>query len=157
CAQQFRGAIAQSLSNGARGNAVRLVAIPGYVPAWLHRPAAAIVLSLRRPDIVHTHLNPAARRIGAIAQRLRIAHVLTLHLDYDAKEHASIDGLVALNARQRERIPPDFAGRVVIIWNWLPSHVESSLARVRLADVRRLRGGWDADDATVVFGSVGRL
>jgi len=50
------------------------------------------MLARSRPEIVHTHLNPAARRIGAIAQRLRIPHVMTLHLDYDANEHASIDG-----------------------------------------------------------------
>jgi len=154
---QIRRAIAQADDDGAHSNIVRLIALPGYVPSWLHRPAAAVVLWLRRPNIVHTHLNPAARRIGAIAQRLGIPHVLTLHLDYDANEHASIDGLVALNGRQREQIPPDFAGPVTIIWNWLPSRVESSLARVRPVDVRRLRGGWDADDATVVFGSVGRL
>jgi glycosyltransferase involved in cell wall biosynthesis len=157
CAQQFRRAIAQAYGEEMQCSAVRLVAIPGYVPPWLHRPAAAIVLALRRPDIVHTHLNPAARRIGAIAQRLGIPHLLTLHLDYDAHEHASIDGLVALHAKQREQIPPEFAGEVAIIWNWLPSCVEAALAQVLPEEVRRLRGSWGADDTTIVFGSVGRL
>jgi len=118
---------------------------------------AAIVLALRRPDIVHTHLNPAARRVGAIAQQLGIPHVLTLHLDYDAREHAAISGLIALHAKQREQIPPDFAGEVAIIWNWLPSGVEAALEQVLPDDVQRLRDSWGADDAAVVFGSVGRL
>jgi hypothetical protein len=112
CAQQFGSAIARAYGEGMQGNVVRLVAIPGYVPPWLHRPAAAMLLAQGRPDIVHTHLNPAARRIGVIAQRLGIPRVLTLHLDYDAHEHASIDGLVALHAKQREQIPPEFAGEV---------------------------------------------
>ena len=157
CVQQFRSAIAQAYGDGTQSNAIRLVAIPSYVPPWLQRPAALIVLALRRPDLVHTHLNPAARRIGATAQRLGIPHVLTLHLDYDAHEHASIDGLVALHAKQREQIPPDFAGEVAIIWNWLPSQIEAALAKVLPQDAWRLRSDWGADNGVIVFGSVGRL
>ncbi len=157
CAQQFRKSIAQAHGDGTRSNAVRLIAIAHFVPPWLQRPAAAILLLLHRPDIVHSHLNPAARRIGAVAQRLGIPHVLTLHLDYDPNEHASIDGLIALHTKQRERIPPDFAGEVTVVWNWLPSRVEAALGQVQPADVRRLRTGWHADDGTIVFGSVGRL
>jgi glycosyltransferase involved in cell wall biosynthesis len=157
CAQQFRYSIAQAYGDGTQSDAVKLVAVPRYVPAWLQRPAAALVLARRRPEIVHTHLNPAARRIGAIAQRLGIPHVMTLHLDYDPREHAAIDGLVALHAKQRGQIPPDFAGAATIVWNWLPSRVEAALTQVRPAQVRHLRDGWGADDGTVVFGSVGRL
>jgi glycosyltransferase involved in cell wall biosynthesis len=157
CARQFRASIAQAYGDGTQSDAVQLVAIPGYVPAWLQRPAAALLLALRRPEIVHTHLNPAARRIGAIAQRLGIPHVMTLHLDYDPREHAAIDGLVALHAKQREQIPADFAGKVTIVWNWLPSRVEAALTHVRPAEVRSLRNDWNAGSSTIVFGSVGRL
>jgi glycosyltransferase involved in cell wall biosynthesis len=157
CVQHFRRAIAQAAGVGIHDSVVSLAAIPSYVPPWLHRPAAAIMLAQKRPDIVHTHLNPAARRIGATAQRLGIPHVLTLHLDYDAHEHAAIDGLVALHVKQRDQIPPDFAGHVAIIWNWLPLRVEAALAQVLPRDVRHLRSSWCADDATIVFGSVGRL
>ncbi len=152
CAEQFRHSIAQ-----AESAAVRLIALPRYIPPWLQRPAAAVILAVNRPEIVHTHLNPAARRIGAIAQRLRIPHVMTLHLDYDPREHAAIDGLVALHSQQVAQIPPDFAGQVTTVWNWLPSRVEAAFAQVRDADVARLRAAWRADDHTVVFGSVGRL
>jgi glycosyltransferase involved in cell wall biosynthesis len=157
CAQQFRQLIAEASSGSAPEGTVRLVEIPPSVPAWLQRPVAAAMLMRIRPDIVHTHLNPAARRIGRTAQRLGIPHVLTLHLDYDPREHAAIDGLVALSAKQREQIPKNFAGEVAIIWNWLPSRVQAALVRVEPADVARLRHGWQADEATVVFGSVGRL
>jgi glycosyltransferase involved in cell wall biosynthesis len=157
CAQQFRQAIEQAYGDGVEGKAVQLVAIPRYVPPWLQRPAAAVLLVIHRPDIVHTHLNPAARRIGATGKWLRIPHVMTLHLDYDPNEHASISGLVALHSKQREQIPPDFPGEVTTIWNWLPSRVEAALAHVRADDVARLRNQWRADDGTIVFGSIGRL
>jgi glycosyltransferase involved in cell wall biosynthesis len=172
CAAQFRQAIDQAqmdqaridqeridqeLGDGAQGKAVQLMALPPYLPPWLQRPAAAILLARHRPDVVHTHLNPAARRIGGTGRWLRIPHVMTLHLDYDANEHASISGLVALHAKQRVQIPPDFAGEVATIWNWLPSRVETGLARMRPEDAQRLRDQWRADDHTVVFGSVGRL
>jgi glycosyltransferase involved in cell wall biosynthesis len=156
CAQQFRQAIAEAQRGTAHDRAVRLVELPPFVPAWLQRPVAAAMLMRIRPDIVHTHLNPAARRIGRTAQRLRIPHVLSLHLDYDPREHGAIDGLVALSGKQREQIP-NFAGEVAIVWNWLPSRVEAALERVDPTDVERLRKSWRADDDTVVFGSVGRL
>jgi glycosyltransferase involved in cell wall biosynthesis len=156
CAQQFRQSITEASGEPAHAGTVRLVEMPSFVPAWLQRPLAAAMLIRIRPDIVHTHLNPAARRIGRVARRLGIPHVLTLHLDYNPREHAAIDGLVALSAKQREQIQ-DFAGEVAVIWNWLPSRVEAALARVDPADVARLRREWRADEATVVFGSVGRL
>ena len=157
CAQQFRELIAEEPEDSAQAGTVRLVEIPPRIPAWLQRPVAAVMLMRIRPDIVHTHLNPAARRIGRTAQRLGIPHVLTLHLDYDPREHAAIDGLVALSGMQREQIPQNLAGEVAIIWNWLPARVEAALNRVDPADVARLRHRWRADEATVVFGSVGRL
>jgi glycosyltransferase involved in cell wall biosynthesis len=156
-AEQYRDAIASAGGGGTDAATPALIALPPGIPAWLQRPAAAIVLGRHRPDIVHTHLNPAARRIGTVAQRFGVAHVLTLHLGYDPREHASIDGLVALHTKQREQIPPDFPGAVTIIWNWLPSRVAAAIAQVRAADVERLRAGWGADDGTFVFGSVGRL
>jgi glycosyltransferase involved in cell wall biosynthesis len=156
CAQQFRQSIAEASASLTQGGAARLAEIPPSVPAWLQRPVAAAMLMRIRPDIVHTHLNSAARRIGRTAQRLGIPHVLTLHLDYDPREHAAIDGLVALSAKQRGQIQ-DFAGEVAIIWNWLPSRVEAALERVEPAEVEQLRHGWRADEKTVVFGSVGRL
>jgi glycosyltransferase involved in cell wall biosynthesis len=154
CARQFLAAQAQA---GALTGALRIAVLPRALPAFLQRPAAWLLLRRWRPDVVHSHLNPAARRIGAVAQRLGIVHVMTLHLDYDPNEHAGIDGLIALTAAQRARIPAGFGGAVAVVWNWLPASVEAALGRVGENQVARLRGDWDANNDTVVFGSVGRL
>lgn len=154
CARQFRQSMAQA---GMLTGALRLIVVPRALPTWLMRPAARLLLRRFRPDVVHTHLNPAARRIGGPAQRLGIAHAMTLHLDYDRNEHAAIDGLIALSSRQRARIAPDFAGKVAVIWNWLPARVATALATTAPEAVAALRRDWRADGDTVVFGSVGRL
>jgi glycosyltransferase involved in cell wall biosynthesis len=157
CARQFHRSVAQAESAGAFAGTLRIVNLPRTLPNWLQRPAAGIVLRQFRPDVVHSHLNPAARRVGGPAQRLGIAHVMTLHLDYDPNEHAAIDGLIALSARQRAGIAPGFAGAVTVVWNWLPSRVADALTRVAGPEVAGLRRRWRAEDDAVVFGSVGRL
>src|SRR5215469_4884910 len=75
CARAFgreidatRATIASEKSAGA----IDLVAVPRALPTFLHRLFARRTLSAFTPDIVHTHLNPAARRIGQIAQRMGI-------------------------------------------------------------------------------------
>jgi glycosyltransferase involved in cell wall biosynthesis len=148
CARQFHRSVALAESVGA---------FAGSLPDWLQRPAAGILLRRFAPDVVHSHLNPAARRIGGPAQRLGIAHVMTLHLDFDPNEHAAIDGLIALSARQRARIAPGYAGAVTVVWNWLPSRIADALIRITAAEVTDLRRRWRAEDDAIVFGSVGRL
>jgi len=65
---------------------------------------------------------------------------------------------VALHSKQREQIPPDFAGEVTTVWNWLPSRVEAALAHVGRADVEIDCAAHGAPTTgTIVFGSVGRL
>src|SRR6267142_2313108 len=81
------------------------------------------VLGGFQPHIVHSHLNPAARRVGRVAQRLGILHVATLHIDYEAREHGGCDGLIAIASWQRARIGADFHGEAAVIWNWLPAAV----------------------------------
>ena len=90
CTQAVRSAIADLC------NQVQLVAFPGHLPAFLHRPFAYALLARFRPQIVHTHLDPATRRIGRVAQRLGIGHVATLHLRFSAPEYGACDGLVCI-------------------------------------------------------------
>src|SRR6266852_3232360 len=97
CARAFRreiaatnDVIAQEKSNGG----IRLVVIPRGTPAFLHRPFARWTLTNFAPDIVHTHLNPAARRVGRVAQGLGGPHVATLHIRYEQREHGACDGLI---------------------------------------------------------------
>lgn len=159
CARQFRALIAAKIGDKGSQDCrqVQLVVIPSWLPSWLHRPFARRALARFAPQIVHTHLNPAARRVGRVAQRLGIGHVMTLHLDYDPNEHAGYDGLIALAATQRKQIPDSFSGQVAIVWNWMSAAVGEALARVTPADIIDLRRTWGADDDAIVFGSVGRL
>jgi glycosyltransferase involved in cell wall biosynthesis len=110
-----------------------------------------------RPHIVHTHLDPAARRIGGVARRRGIPHVATLHLNFSAPEYGACDGLVCIADWQRKTLPADFAGSVAVIRNWLPAAVTDALSVVTADTVADLRRQWRADDQGVVFGSVGRL
>lgn len=158
CAQRFDRMIRAARLDGPRGpGTVRLVVMPRWVPAALHRPVVRAMLQTSRPDIVHTHLNTATRRVGAAAQRIGIPHVATLHIRYDEREYGRCDGLICGASWQNTAIPADFPGLVTTIWAWLPVGVHDALARVGAADVDAVRRQWRADERTVVFGSVGRL
>jgi glycosyltransferase involved in cell wall biosynthesis len=140
----------------ARGQ-LQLIAFPRHLPAFLHRPFAYALLARFRPQIVHTHLDPATRRIGRVAKRLGTGHVATLHLSFSEPEYGACDGLVCIADWQRKTLPADFAGAVAVVRNWLPVSVAKALANVDAETIRALRRTWRADDQTFVFGSVGRL
>src|SRR5262245_54022970 len=131
--------------------------IPRALPAFLHRPLAHVFLRRFQPQIVHTHLDPAARRVGRVAQRLGIPHVATLHLNLNVREYGACDGLVLIADWQRKSVPADFAGEVAVIRNWLPATVAEALKTIPATAVAALRRMWQADDQTFVYGSVGRL
>ena len=137
--------------------AAQLVVMPAGLPAFLQRPFALLTLIRFHPDIVHTHLNPAARRVGRVARWLRIPHVATLHIRYEAREHADCDGLICGASWQHAEIGPEFRGRAAVVWAWLPGAVHAALARVTPQEVADLRRSWNADERTVVLGSIGRL
>jgi glycosyltransferase involved in cell wall biosynthesis len=160
CARAFGQDIAATNAAIAadRGKgAIRLLIVPGGLPAVLHRPFALWTLIRFRPDIVHSHLNPAARRVGRVAQRLRIRHVATLHIRYEAREHAECDGVICGASWQHAEIGPEFRGTAAVVWPWLPGAVHAAIARVTAEEVAALRRSWTADDRAVVFGSIGRL
>jgi glycosyltransferase involved in cell wall biosynthesis len=146
------GMAAKSLSG-----AIQLEAIPDWLPAFLHRPLAWYFIACFRPDIVHSHLAPAARRIGAVAHRSGVSHVATLHLDFDEREHGQADGLIALSTNQRACIPRRFTSPVATVWNWLSPSIAEALTNPGAPARDALRRAWRADDRTMVFGSVGRL
>jgi glycosyltransferase involved in cell wall biosynthesis len=151
CTQTVRRAIAETK------NPPQIVALPHNLPAFLHRPFAYALLARFRPRIVHTHLDPATRRIGRVARRLGVGHVATLHLSFSAPEYGACAGLVCIADWQRKTLPADFAGEVAVVRNWLPVSVAEAIAHVDAQTVRALRRTWQADDQMFVFGSVGRL
>jgi glycosyltransferase involved in cell wall biosynthesis len=155
CAEQFRNAVSEARA-GLKGT-VRLFVVPSYVPAVLQRPVIVAILRRFAPDIVHTHLNPAARRVGRTAQRLGIPHVSTLHLNFDPPEHAACDGLILVNNFQRAMIEKNFGGEITVAWTALPSAHLEALGHTPPEAAAALRAGWNADEATIVFGTIGRL
>ncbi len=125
------------------------LALPGFA---VRRQLADI-----KPDIVHSHLGQAARRVGREAKRVGIPHVATLHVGFDDAEHGACDGVICIAAWQRETIPSDFAGEVAVVSNWLPRSISEALPRVEPDEVAALRQAWQAADDTLVFGCAGRL
>jgi glycosyltransferase involved in cell wall biosynthesis len=160
CARAFRREIEATTATIAKegtSGAIDLVAMPASLPTILHRLFARRVVAKYKPDIVHTHLNPAARRVGRVAQRLGVPHVATTHIRYEKREHSDCDGLLCHAHWQRAEIGPEFRGDAKVVVAWLPVAVHAALARVTPTDVADLRRTWNADDRTIVFGSVGRL
>src|SRR5262245_4007166 len=155
CTQEMRRAFAQ-IDARPRGR-LAMRAIPRALPAYLHRPLAHVLLRRFQPQIVHTHLDPAARRVGRVAQRLGIPHVATLHLDLNVREYGACEGLVLIADWQRKRVPANFAGQVAVIRNWLPATVANALKTIPATAIAALRRTWQAGDQTLVYGSVGRL
>ncbi len=152
-------ALRQSLARASPGTSGRqqLVAIPRALPAVLQRPLARALLRRFQPHIVHSHLDPAARRIGRTAQRLGVPHVATLHLHFSAREYGGCDGLICIADWQRKTLPADFSGVVAVVRNWLPATVADALKEITPDATAKLRRAWGAGDQAFVFGSVGRL
>ena len=160
CAHAFRREIAlatAAIATEKSFGAIDLVAMPRWLPAILHRPFARRVLAAFAPDIVHSHLNPAARRVGQVAQRMGIAHVATMHIRYEKREQSGLDGLICYTQWQKGEIGPEFRGETTVVAAWVAAAVHAALARTTAADVAALRAAWGADEGTVVLGSVGRL
>jgi glycosyltransferase involved in cell wall biosynthesis len=155
CAREFRREL--SAMDPAHRAKICLSVIPAWLPRWLHRAFAAVVLTRFKPDIVHSHLNSAARRIGEVAQHLGIRHVATLHIQYDRREHEACDGLIAISNWQFKSMPQHVQDKATVIGPWLPRGVEKALANTAPEDAAELRSEWKVDDSTYVFGSVGRL
>ena len=133
----------------------RLISLPHW--PVLHRPFAGRVLRDFRPALVHTHLDPAARRVGRVARRLGIPHVATLHLGYNHAEYGECDGLISIAAWQRASVPSTHRGEIALVMNWLPDQVANAITQTKPADVESLRQSWGARETTFLFGSVGRL
>src|SRR5262245_16741185 len=81
CARAFRREIelaTATIAQEGTAGAIDLVVMPAWLPTVLHRLFARRVVARFAPDIVHSHLNPAARRVGSVAQRMGFPHVATI-------------------------------------------------------------------------------
>lgn len=154
CAREMRKAVADGNPVGA--GTLRLSSLPSWAPTMLHRLCAQHIVKRFAPDVVHTHLNPAARRVGREASKLGIPHIATLHINYNAREHSDCDGLVCIADWQRATLG-DYGGEVAVVHNWLPTAVADTIFNTAKDQVDSMRQSWRADHQTFVFGSVGRL
>jgi glycosyltransferase involved in cell wall biosynthesis len=136
---------------------VRILSLSRWCPTCLLGASARRVLTDWRPDIVHSHLPDAARRVGWAAQKLGIPHVATLHINFEHRVHSSCDGVICIAAWQQKALPADFSGEIALVSNWLPRSISEALPRVRPDEVAALRAAWRADENTIVFGCAGRL
>ncbi|MGZ5897908.1 MAG: glycosyltransferase family 4 protein [Xanthobacteraceae bacterium] len=154
CARQMRKSVA--LANTVGAGTMKLTVIPSWAPSALHRPLARRALRHFKPDVVHTHLNPAARRVGREAQSYDIPHVATLHLTYAKRELGDCDGIICIAPWQLDTIT-GFTGEIAVIENWVPKVVIDNISETTDEQIAKLRRSWGAGDETFVLGTVGRL
>ncbi|HEV6965865.1 glycosyltransferase [Roseateles sp.] len=114
---------------------------------WL-LPASRIAHWARswRPDICHAHLSYACKALAGVSS----VGVATLHIAYKARQHAHLDGLIAITPQQLAQIPASYAGRVVQIPNWSQPRAAAPGAR------ERLRAAWGVGPQDWVVGTLGR-
>jgi len=138
----------------ASAGTIALDVIPKQMPAWLHRPFARA--RARRVSAGHrctTHLNPAARRVGRVAQQ-SASRTWRRCISITSRASTRVYGLIAIASWQaRAHCGATSTARAAVIWNWLPAAVSAALARTTRADGLGLRKLWRADDATIVLGS----
>jgi glycosyltransferase involved in cell wall biosynthesis len=101
-----------------------------------------------KPDVAHAHLSGGCRALAHLDGCLRVS---TLHIHYKPRQHAGLDGLIAIAPWQLDAVPPALRARTVQIDNWTHDRSAEAGARER---IRRAHGV--PDDAYLV-GALGRV
>ena len=94
------------------GPGVVVHAVPDWLPAWHGRRR----LDALAPDAAHGHLSAGCRAVAGC--RRAGARVATLHIAYKPRQHARLDGLVAIAPWQMAAIPEPLRARSVQVDNW---------------------------------------
>lgn len=101
------------------------------------------------PDVAHAHLSAACRAVEGLPRDcLRVA---TLHIRYKPRQHAGMDGLIAIAPWQLEAVPSPLRERSVQIDNWTHRRIAAPGAR------ERIRASLGIGDGTFVIGALGRV
>lgn len=116
--------------------------IPAWWPSVLDGFAIRGVANGFAPEVFHTHLGRATKRVAKVAKRMKVPQVATLHLRYQPL-YGACDGLVCIADWQRAEIPAGYTGVVATVWNWVPPVKGRRKAAAKATEL--------------VFGSVGRL
>ena len=116
---------------------------------WLAPWHARRLLRRLRPEVAHAHLSGGCRALrGLGGGTLRLA---TLHIAYKPRQHAHLDGLVAIAPWQLEAIPASLRARSTQIDNWTVPVAPSADARARLRAQLGIR------EHEFVIGALGRV
>lgn len=85
-----------------------------------------------RPDVAHAHLSGGCRALRGLRDGpLRVA---TLHIHYKPRQHAALDGLIAIAPWQLPAIPAVLRARSVQVDNWTLPRAPAPDARARLRE-----------------------
>lgn len=123
---------------------VRVCVVPNWWASW----HAKRLLNRERPDVAHAHLSAGCKALRGLRGMVRVA---TLHIEYKPRQHAALDGLVAITPSQLLSVPEPLRARSVHIDNWTHSGAANASARERL----RSSLGLPAD--AVLLGTLGRV
>jgi len=126
-------------------SAVRVEVISDLLPVW---GARRLVRALR-PDVAHAHLSGGCRALHGLEGVC--ARVATLHIRYKPRQHASLDGLIAIAPWQMAALPHALRERSAQIDNWTAPSSPSAGAR------ENLRKAYGVDEATFLVGTLGRV
>lgn len=130
-----------------------VLVIPGWVPNFLERWVVGKMMKGFEPEVVHTHLGRADAVGGKAARWRKTPWVTTVHLRWKDEAMRRASAAICIAGWQKaEIVGANYRGITRIIWNWLPKQRAAALN-----EVAALRKEWNAGEATVVFGSVGRL
>lgn len=121
-----------------------VVALPDWWPAWHARRW----LRRHRPAVAHAHLSAACKALRGVEG---VARVATLHVGYKPRQHAHLDGLVAITPAQLAAIPAAFGGQRVHVDNWTRAQPAPVEARARL------RAALGVGEDAVLLGALGRV
>lgn len=106
---------------------VKVEVVGNLAASWRARR----LLRRLRPDVAHAHLSGGCRALHGL-DGLGCLRVATLHIAYKPRQHAPLDGLIAIAPWQLADIPPALRERSVQIDNWTLPREPSADARARL-------------------------
>lgn len=127
------------------GPGVVVHAVPDWLPAWHGRRR----LDALAPDVAHGHLSAGCRAVAGC--RRAGARVATLHIAYKPRQHARLDGLVAIAPWQMAAIPEPLRARSVQVDNWTRPAPPAPGAREALRAAHGIAPG------DYLFGALGRV
>ncbi|MCA0393301.1 MAG: glycosyltransferase [Proteobacteria bacterium] len=127
---------------------VQVELVHDFLARWPSVPQARAVVRRLAPDVAHAHLGSASIALRGVRGFPRVA---TLHIGYDRRQHAHLDGLVAIAPWQLPTIPEPLRRHSVQIDNWVVPRAPSPDARARI------RASIGAGEDDFLVGSIGRM